>query len=253
MQALLERVASGELSAGEALEALRLLPFAGQAEVLADTHRVIRQGFPEAVYAEGKSTAQVLEAVDLLAVNQGMALATRVSDEAAAELRKRYPEGCWHAGCRIFTLGGRVVEEGLGEVAVVCAGTSDVPVAEEAAVTLAFSGVRVLRVRDVGVAGLHRLLARLEELRRCRALIVVAGMEGALPGVIGGLTRAPLVAVPTSIGYGANFAGLSALLTMLNTCAPGVTVVNIDNGYGAAVAVQRMLRGMNPGLGLKPR
>jgi NCAIR mutase (PurE)-related protein len=128
-----------------------------------------------------------------------------------------------------------------------------VPVAEEAAVTLAFSGVRVLRVRDVGVAGLHRLLARLEELRRCRALIVVAGMEGALPGVIGGLTRAPLVAVPTSIGYGANFAGLSALLTMLNTCAPGVTVVNIDNGYGAAVAVQRMLRGMNPGLGLKPR
>ncbi len=246
LKELLEALAEGRTTAAAALEALRTLPFAGAAEVLADTHRWVRQGFPEAVFAEGKSPVQVVEAMTLLTTHQGAALATRVGEETAAALRSRFPEGQYHAQARLFAVGGGPSKNGSEPVGVVCAGTSDLPVAEEVAVVLEFSGMTVRRITDVGIAGLHRLLARLDDLRACSVLIVVAGMEGALPGVIGGLVACPVIAVPTSVGYGANFKGLSALLTMLNTCAAGVTVVNIDNGYGAAVAALRILKRKEP-------
>lgn len=241
LQTLVEQVQNGTLSGAAAVERLRTLPFTETVDVLADPHRLIRQGFPEAVFAEGKTTVQVLAAIKALFHAQGLALATRVSAEQSEALAAAWPAGVFDPCSRLFTLGQMERKVTTAPVGVVCAGTSDLPVAEEVAGTLEFSGYTVMRLRNVGVAGLHRLLARLELIRSCSALIVVAGMEGALPGVISGLVACPVIAVPTSIGYGASFQGVSALLTMLNTCASGVTVVNIDNGYGAAVAVQRIL------------
>ncbi len=241
LEALLLAVRDGRLEPKAALEELSTLPFRQAEGVLADTHRLLRQGFPEAVFAEGKTSRQVGDALELLWQAQGAALATRVTGEVGQILMERFPEGRYDALSRLFILGAMLGKEGNQVVGVVCAGTSDLSVAEEAAQVLEFSGRKVVRITDVGVAGLHRLLARLEELRRCDALIVAAGMEGALPGVIGGLVARPVIAVPTSVGYGAGFRGVSALLTMLNTCASGVTVVNIDNGYGAAIAVERIL------------
>ena len=237
---LLIELQSGALTVGDTLECLRTLPFTVSDEVNADTHRLLRQGFPEAVFADGKTAPQVIAALSALKASNGAALATRVPAEMAAALREAFPEGMHAATARLFALGALSRSGNSAPVGVVCAGTSDLPVAEEAAGTLEFSGHEVRRLRDVGVAGLHRLLARIDELRSCSVLIVVAGMEGALPGVVGGLVACPVIAVPTSVGYGANFHGLSALLTMLNTCAAGVTVVNIDNGYGAAAAALRI-------------
>jgi NCAIR mutase (PurE)-related protein len=246
LQTLIEQVQTGSLSVATAVERLRTLPFSETAEVLADTHRLIRQGFPEAVFAEGKTSAQVLTAMTALFTAQGFALATRVSAAQAEAVRAAWPDGVYDPCSRLLTLSQMERKTTAASIGVICAGTSDLPVAEEAAQTLAFSGYSVTRLTDVGVAGLHRLLARLDLIRSCSALIVVAGMEGALPGVVGGLVACPVIAVPASVGYGASFNGLSALLTMLNTCASGVTVVNIDNGYGAAVAVQRILRQHEP-------
>jgi NCAIR mutase (PurE)-related protein len=238
---LLDQVSTGKLPPDQALERLRTLPFAEAGQVLADTHRMIRQGFPEAVYAEGKTLTQTTDALTALLAAHGCALATRVSVEVASLLLQRFPTGSYDGVSRLYRVGQMTGSFQSAPVAVVCAGTSDLPVAEEAAQTLEFAGARVNRITDVGVAGLHRLLARLDDLRSARIVNAIAGMEGALPSVLGGLVAAPVIAVPTSIGYGANLNGLSALLSMLNSCASGLTVVNIDNGFGAAVAALRVL------------
>jgi len=238
---LLDQVSAGTLLPGQALESLRTLPFAESGQVLADTHRMIRQGFPEAVYAEGKNLAQTTDALTALVAAHGGALATRVTAEAAASLLQRFPAGSYDGVSRLYRIGQMSGSFPSAPVAVVCAGTSDLPVAEEAAQTLEFAGAKVNRITDVGVAGLHRLLARVDELRAASVVIAIAGMEGALPSVLGGLVAAPVIAVPTSVGYGANLHGISALLSMLNSCASGLTVVNIDNGFGAAVAALRIL------------
>ena len=238
---LLDQVSAGTLPPDQALERLRTLPFAEAGQVLADTHRMIRQGFPEAVYAEGKTLIQTTDALTALVAAHGCALATRVNAEVAALLLQRFPTGIYDTVSRLYRIGQMNGSFKSAPVAVVCAGTSDLPVAEEAAQTLEFAGVRVNRITDVGVAGLHRLLARLDDLRAASIVIAIAGMEGALPSVLGGLVAAPVIAVPTSVGYGANLHGISALLSMLNSCASGLTVVNIDNGFGAAMAALRVL------------
>lgn len=238
---LLAQVSEGKLPPDQALERLRTLPFAEAGQVLADTHRVIRQGFPEAVYAEGKTLTQTSDALNALVAAHGSALATRVPPDMAGLLLQRFPTGSYDGVSRLYRVGQMDGSFKSAPVAVVCAGTSDLPVAEEAAQTLEFAGAKVKRITDVGVAGLHRLLARLDDLRSAGIVIAVAGMEGALPSVLGGLVAAPVIAVPTSVGYGANLKGIAALLTMLSSCASGLTVVNIDNGYGAAVAALRIL------------
>lgn len=238
---LLTQVSEGKLPADTALDRLRTLPFTEAGDVLADTHRLIRQGFPEAVFAEGKSLTQVTDALAALVAAHGSAIATRVPDQMAAVLLQRFPTGSYDAVSRLYRIGQMERSGTHSQVVVVSAGTSDQPVAEEAAQTLAFAGVKVTRVNDVGVAGLHRVLSKLDLLRSASLIIVVAGMDGALPSVIGGLVAQPVIAVPTSIGYGASLRGIAALLTMLNSCASGVTVMNIDNGYGAAVAALRVL------------
>jgi NCAIR mutase (PurE)-related protein len=227
---LLARVADGSLSPGAALDRFATAPYDTLAHSFPDTHRALRTGDPEVVYAEGKTTAQVLDNVAALSVS-GRVLVTRCSLEVAEAL----------GGCGRTVLVGAAPEP-RGLVAVLAAGTSDGPVAEEAAVTARAFGADVERVDDVGVAGLHRLIAARPVLDRADVVIVVAGMEGALPSVVGGLVGTPLVAVPTSIGYGAAFGGLAALLGMLNSCAPGVAVVNIDNGFGAGVFAARVAR-----------
>lgn len=243
LRELLAQVSEGKLPPDQALERLRTLPFVEAGQVLADTHRVIRQGFPEAVYAEGKSLTQTTDALTALVGAHGCALATRVNAETAALLLQRFPTGSYDSVSRLYRIGQMDRVFKAAPVAVVCAGTSDLPVAEEAAQTLEFAGARVSRITDVGVAGLHRLLARLNDLRGASIVITIAGMEGALPSVLGGLISAPVIAVPTSIGYGANLHGVAALLSMLNSCASGLAVVNIDNGFGAAMAALRILNG----------
>ncbi|MDZ4406203.1 nickel pincer cofactor biosynthesis protein LarB [Prosthecobacter sp.] len=241
LRELLTQVSEGKLPPDQVLERLRTLPFAEAGQVLADTHRVIRQGFPEAVYAEGKTLTQTSDALTALVAAHGCALATRVTPEMATLLLQRFPTGSYDGVSRLYRIGQMEGSFKSAPVAVVCAGTSDLPVAEEAAQTLEFAGARVNRITDVGVAGLHRLLARLDDLRSASLVIAIAGMEGALPSVLGGLVAAPVIAVPTSIGYGANLGGIAALLSMLNSCSSGLTVVNIDNGFGAAMAAIRIL------------
>ena len=245
IESLLESVRDGRLTPLVAMETLRTLPFREAAGILADTHRLLRQGFVEAVFAEGKTHQQVADALKVLFDSQGAAVATRVDLSCGETLLGRFPEGVYDSTSRVFSIGqfpSRTIKLVIG---VICAGTSDIPVAEEAARVLEFSGWTVNRIQDVGVAGLHRILGKLEELRSCSVLIVVAGMEGALPGVVGGLVGCPVIAVPTSVGYGVGQKGYAALLTMLTTCASGVCVMNIDNGYGAAVAAQRILNGLS--------
>ncbi len=211
-------------------------------DLFPDHHRLARQGFPEFVFGEGKTPQQVVEAMQALLERQGAVLATRVSPEAAALAQAQIHQVEYHRKARVLRVGMLLPPSEFSRlhVTVITAGTSDVSVAEEAALVSEFLGHRVSRVYDVGVAGLHRLMAHWEDLTRADALIVVAGMEGALPSVVGGLVGIPVVAVPTSVGYGAHFGGLAPLLTMLNSCASGVVVVNIDNGFGAALAVHRM-------------
>ncbi len=240
LRTLLEQVGRGEVTPAEAAERLARLPFAQAEGVTADTHRALRTGEAEAVYCPGKTPAQAAAAFATLAAGGGPVLATRATADHARAILEAVPGAVTHPEARMVVLPG--TPEPCGSVTVVCAGTSDLPVAEEAAVTAEALGAKVARVADAGVAGLHRLLARLDELRRAGVVIVVAGMEGALPSVVAGLVAAPVVGVPTSVGYGAAFAGLAPLLAMLNACAPGVAVVNIDNGFGAAVLAVRMLR-----------
>ncbi len=224
----------GELTREALVEELACLPFRELPEARIDTHRGLRQGFPEVVLGQGKTPEQIERIVRALLQEEGEVLVTRVAPEAAARVRKSLPALTYHPEARALTLRSVPAAAGRGTIAVVTAGTADFPVAEEAALTAEHYGNKVERLYDVGVAGLPRLLASLDALRSAHVLIVVAGMEGALPSVVGGLVGRPVVAVPTSVGYGASFQGLSALLGMLNSCSPNVSVVNIDNGFGAA-------------------
>jgi NCAIR mutase (PurE)-related protein len=240
-RSLLQAVADGSVDVEEALSSLAVEPVESLGFATIDHHRALRQGFPEIIYGAGKTPEQVREIALRIASRGDGVLVTRLSEDAGAALRAAVPEVELNALARTAYLAGREeVPCGRGTVAVVTAGTSDLPVAEEAAVTLQALGDCVARVTDVGVAGIHRVLAKRDEIMSAAVVIVVAGMDGALPSVIGGMVRGPVIAVPTSVGYGASFNGLAALLTMLNSCAAGVTVVNIDNGFGAAVAASRI-------------
>jgi pyridinium-3,5-biscarboxylic acid mononucleotide synthase len=239
---LLGRVQSGESTPAEALQHLSRLPYEDAGFARIDHHRALRLGLPEVIYAAGKSPAQVAEIFARMAAAGGSVLATRATGDAYAAVQARVPEAVYHEAARIIGLRGSEAASTAGPVAVVCAGTSDLPVAEEAAVTAEYLGCEVARIWDVGVAGLHRILAARESLNWARAVIVCAGMEGALPSVVGGLVAAPVIAVPTSVGYGAAFGGLAALLGMLNSCSPNVCVVNIDNGFGAAYVAAMMVK-----------
>jgi NCAIR mutase (PurE)-related protein len=234
IESLLKDVSEGRTAVGDALERLKDLPFEDLGFAKLDHHRALRTGMPEVIFAAGKTTAQVATIFTRMAKAGGNVLATRASSEAFAAVAAIEPAATYHEAARAITLAQAPVTLGRGTVAVVCAGTSDLPVAEEAAVTAKLMGNAVELIADVGVAGIHRLLAQKQLLQTARVLIVCAGMEGALPTVVAGLVNAPVLAVPTSVGYGASFGGVAALLGMLNTCAPNVSVVNIDNGFGAA-------------------
>ncbi len=246
---LLQDVASGQVPPEAALSRLRDLPTDHMGFAQLDHHRVLRTGVPEVVYGEGKEPDQIAAIVERLKGRGHPVLITRLSAEVFALCRERLEAGAvgessFDPGSRTWIwTDGSPLPAPIGNIVVACAGTSDLPVAEEAARTAEAFGNRVERVVDVGVAGLHRTLASLDTLRNATVLIVVAGMEGALPSVIAGLVASPVIAVPTSVGYGSSFGGLAALLAMLNSCAPGVTVVNIDNGFGAACAASLINRG----------
>lgn len=235
LRALLDAVAAGEIPATEAADRLRTLPFEDLGFAKIDHHRSLRRGHGETVFAQGKTPDQVVAIVGSMRDHGSNVLTTRCSKAVIEALTGVFPEAVAHelARCVTFTVDPAPVRGGY--IAVLCAGTSDLPVAEEAAVTCEFMGNRVTRVSDIGVAGLHRVLRHREDFGGANAVIVCAGMEGALPSVVAGLTDKPIIAVPTSVGYGASFGGLAALLGMLNSCAEGVAVVNIDNGFGAAV------------------
>lgn len=239
---LLERVKGGEVAVEDALEALRRLPFRDIGVATVDHHRALRQGTPEVIFGQGKSIDQIATiAEEIVSVGQSV-LVTRIDAEKGEALTSRLPGFRYSPLARTGAIQVKQPpERSAGPVAVVTAGTSDIPVAEEAAETLIAVGLRPTRLYDVGVAGLHRFLHRVDELRGAAAVIVVAGMEGALPSVVGGLVSAPVIAVPTSIGYGAALSGFTALFTMLTSCASGVVVVNIDSGFGAAMAAHRLL------------
>jgi NCAIR mutase (PurE)-related protein len=235
--ALLEAVRGERVSIPEALQQLRELPFRTLEFARVDTHRHMRTGFPEVVFGEGKTPEQIADILSELAKGGSTALATRVSPAAAAVVTARLPAARYLATPRAIVVGPTPSQDrGRGLIAVVSAGTADIPVAEEAALTAELAGNRVHRLFDVGVAGLHRLLAHRSEIDQAEVIVVVAGMEGALPSVVAGLLARPVIAVPTSVGYGASYGGLAALLAMLNSCVAGVTVVNIDNGFGAGYA-----------------
>ena len=239
---MLEDVRSGELSSADALAQLAKLPYEDTGFAKIDHHRSLRLGLPEVIYAEGKTPQQVAGIFERMAAAGGDVLATRATAEAYAAVNAVAPEARYHEIARVIGLRKQGESKTAGPIAVVCAGTSDLPVAEEAAVVAEYLGLEVHRVVDVGVAGLHRILAQREVLSVAKVVIVCAGMEGALPSVVGGLVAAPVIAVPTSVGYGASFGGIAALLGMLNSCSPNVSVVNIDNGFGAAYVAAMIVR-----------
>jgi pyridinium-3,5-biscarboxylic acid mononucleotide synthase len=240
---LLEAFKRGDIPVDEALAQLRELPFQDLGCAQVDHHRELRQGMPEVIFGEGKSVEQIVRIMAAMAGKGSNLLVTRLAADKVRDLVKMFPAATYHGEARCLTLEQKPVEQkGKGKILVVSAGTSDIPVAAEALVTAAFLGNTVEHVYDIGVAGIHRLLARREQLDAAAVIIVVAGMEGALPSVVGGLVDKPVIAVPTSIGYGASFGGIAALLGMLNSCAAGVTVVNIDNGFGAACAASLINR-----------
>ncbi|HVF53604.1 MAG TPA: nickel pincer cofactor biosynthesis protein LarB [Actinomycetota bacterium] len=240
---LLRATREGRVSLEDAASALGRSPVEDLGFARLDTHRELRQGIPEAIYGAGKTSDEIIEiAHRMLSVTSSPVVATRVDAKSASSIVAAFPDALHHERARMIVF-RRAQNELTGRIVVVCAGTSDLPVADEAAVTADALGAVVGRVTDVGVAGIHRVLASEAELREADVVIVVAGMEGALASVVGGVTPAPVIAVPTSIGYGASFEGLAALLTMLNSCAAGVVVTNIDNGYGAACAAVRILNG----------
>ncbi len=231
---MLEAVKTGELSVDDALLAMKKAPFEDIGYAKVDLHRGVRQGAAEVIYGAGKTGEQMVGIIAAMLENAVQTiLITRLSEEKADIIRQSYPQLDYRADARIGSIGVFPAPDGLGKIVVATAGTSDIPVAEEAALTAEAHGNEVVRLYDVGVAGLHRLLAHMDEIMSASVIIAIAGMEGALASVIGGLADCPVIAVPTSVGYGASFGGVSALLSMLNSCASGVSVVNIDNGFGA--------------------
>ena len=240
---LLRRIEAGKLAPEVAADRLASLPFEDLGFAKIDHHRSLRSGMPEVILAAGKTSSQVAEIFAELAASGVNVLATRASQEHFDAVRETVPAAELHPLARCITLSQSVSEKTAGHVAVVCAGTSDLPIAEEASVTAELFGARVTRITDVGVAGMHRLLSHLDTLRAADAIVICAGMEGALPSVVGGLVAVPVIAVPTSVGYGAAFEGVTALLGMLNACSPNITVVNIDNGFGAGYVATLIARG----------
>ena len=238
---LLQSLADGQISIEDGVERLKQLPFEDLGIAQIDHHRELRQGVPEVVLGESKSLEQLRIILSAMAKQGQNILVTRLDGEKGTALCNQFPEGEYDSDARTFCLIQQKIEiTGRGKVLVICAGTSDLPVAREAVITAKMLGNEVEELVDVGVAGIHRLLARQDLLQEAAVLIVIAGMEGALPSVVGGLVAVPVIAVPTSVGYGASFGGIAALLGMLNSCASGVTVVNIDNGFGAAFAANRI-------------
>ncbi len=243
IRTLLASVREGETDVDTAFEKLAQLPFEDLGFARVDHHRALRQGFPEVIFCAGKTVDQVLEITDRIVASGAALLATRANEDVQDALLEKFPQADVNVLARTVVVAGEVPEaKTTGTILVVAAGTSDLPVAEEAVVTAKVMGNDVETLYDVGVAGIHRLLASRDQIVSASVIIVVAGMEGALPSVVGGLVEVPLIAVPTSVGYGASFNGLAALLGMLNSCAAGVTVVNIDNGFGAGVAASKINR-----------
>lgn len=243
MEEILVAHAEGRLPIEQATAKIRNLSFEDIGFARVDHARVERQGFPEVIFGEGKTVDQITAIFEKLLARSPNVLVTRTTPEAYGSIRNICTEAEWHEAARVVRVFGDRTEKGMGEIAVVTAGTSDIPVAEEAALTAEIMGNKVSRVWDAGVAGIHRILAERESLQNARVVIVAAGMEGALPSVVGGLVKVPVIAIPTSIGYGASFGGIAALLGMLNSCSSNVTVVNIDNGFGAGFVAALINRG----------
>jgi len=237
---LLERFRAGGVGRDQVLRAFQAAPVADLGFAQVDTHRALRKGFPEVIFGAGKTPEQVVKLAAKLLEGEQRVLITRVTADHARAVRRKFKTAKHHELARCITLERSPAKARPGTIAVVCAGTSDLPVAEEAAVTAEIMGNQVERVTDVGVAGVHRLFGRLTTIQQANVIIVVAGMEGALPSVVAGLVSKPVIAVPTSVGYGASFGGLAPLLGMLNSCGSGVTVVNIDNGFGAGYAASQI-------------
>lgn len=233
IELLLREVKNGDKSVEQAMEILRDFPYTDLGFARIDHHREIRTGYPEIVYCAGKTVDQVAEIFRVMSEKENNVIGTRAVREMFEAVKLIIPSAIYHSDARIISVQKKKLVCPESRIAVITAGTSDIPVAEEAAVTAELLGNNVLRIYDAGVAGIHRLVDKLPDIRKCRVIIVIAGMEGALASVVGGLVDKPVIAVPTSVGYGANFAGISALLAMLTSCSTGVTVVNIDNGFGA--------------------
>ena len=242
IEKLLAQVASGEMSIDKASKALQTLPYGDLGYAMIDHHRAHRTGHPEVIYSEGKTIEQVVGIVTHMLSRGSNILATRASEPLFEAVKALWPIAQYNKLGRVITITQTETQFSEAYVAIVAAGTSDLPVVEEAYETIQALGFKAEKVVDVGVAGIHRLFARLDVIRDAKVVIVVAGMEGALASVVGGLVEKPIIAVPTSVGYGASFGGISALLTMLNSCSSGVTVVNIDNGFGAAFAAAQIMR-----------
>lgn len=234
---LLIRLKEGHATVDDVLERLRALPFEDVGFACIDHHRGLRRGLSEVIFGEGKEVEEIVGIMERMAAQEENILVTRLSAEKAHPIKERFPGADYHPRGRVLTLTPHAIEiSGRGTILIVSAGTSDIPVAEEAAVTARFMGNEVETLFDVGVSGIHRILGHRDKIMEASVLVVVAGMEGALPSVVGGLVDKPVIGVPTSVGYGASFDGITALLGMLNSCAAGVTVVNIDNGFGAGYA-----------------
>ncbi|MCD9185413.1 MAG: nickel pincer cofactor biosynthesis protein LarB [Pyrinomonadaceae bacterium] len=242
IEEILNAHTEGKISTDEAAQTLRNLSFENIGYARVDHARAERQGFPEVIFGLGKTKEQIVGIFEKLAARAPNVLITRTTAEVFGEIRNIYTDSEWHESAKVIRLFRDKTELGVGEIAVVTAGTSDIPVAEEAALTAETMGNRVKRIWDAGVAGVHRILSEKETLQDARVVIVAAGMEGALPSVVGGLVKVPVIAVPTSIGYGASFGGIAALLGMLNSCASNVSVVNIDNGFGAGFSASLINR-----------
>ncbi|MDD2319618.1 MAG: nickel pincer cofactor biosynthesis protein LarB [Geobacteraceae bacterium] len=243
LRTILQSLQNGETTVDTVIERLRHLPFEDIGCATIDHHRAIRQGFPEVIFGESKSLSQIRQIIAALMAKGNNILVTRLCEDKARHLAEAFPTARYHEEARALTVEQKPVEmQGQGKILVISAGTSDIPVAAEAVITARLMGNEVEQLFDVGVAGIHRLLGRKDLIFSASVLIVVAGMEGALPSVVGGMVNRPVIAVPTSVGYGASFGGIAALLGMLNSCASGVTVVNIDNGFGAGYAASLMNR-----------
>jgi NCAIR mutase (PurE)-related protein len=237
---LLEKFRAGGVGRDEVVRAFQVAPVVDLGFAQVDTHRALRKGFPEVIFGAGKTPAQVLQIASKLLENEKRILITRATTQHAQLLRKKIKSAVFHEVAHCITIDPKPLAKRPGSIAVICAGTSDLSVAEEAALAAEIMGHRVVRIADVGVAGLHRILGKLPEIQKANVVVVVAGMEGALPSVVAGLISKPVIAVPTSVGYGASFGGLAALLGMLNSCGTGVVVVNIDNGFGAGYAAAQI-------------